>query len=587
MQAIDRAMKLAPTIPLAGDGFWTQVRKPFVFSGGEAPDRSPPGRPPGGRRTFGAGEARQMSETMEMSPGRGADAEAVSVLFDRPLSAWPAAQRGDYAVDLRLDDIVAWLTMGRAEYELRDLFFAPCPDTAAIAWRQAVFADLAAGPLAESLAAVAEAMRTVRRRYAMAARAEHRHERELRLLEAVEAYLPTVRALATALAGALARAELRSPALRRVEEYARALVGSEELLGLESEARALRAALDAVVFRVRIAGLQMVVSRFGDEPDYGAELVEAFERFRSGSVEAPKFEAREDGLLDHVEAAALRGVARLCPDLFADLDRFATAHAAFIDPVLRRFDREIQFYLAVREQARTLAGGGRSLGPPEVSAEQGPTIIREAYDLALAARLAARGRPVVANDLELGREQRMVVVTGPNQGGKTTFARAIGQVHHLARLGCPVPASAARVSLVDAIHTHFERREEREDLAGKLEDDLRRIRNILDAAGPRSLLVMNESFSSTTTSDALFLNELVLGEARRIGLLAVVVTFLDELASLTPTTVSMVAEVDPDDPARRTFRLERRPADGLAYAHAIARKHRLAYEQVRDRVAAR
>lgn len=61
------------------------------------------------------------------------------------------------------------------------------------------------------------------------------------------------------------------------------------------------------------------------------------------------------------------------------------------------------------------------------------------------------------------------------------------------------------------------------------------------------------------------------------------VTFLDELARL-PGTKSLVAEVDPQDPARRTFRIVERPADGKAYALALAAKHGLTYEALKERL---
>ena len=112
-----------------------------------------------------------------------------------------------------------------------------------------------------------------------------------------------------------------------------------------------------------------------------------------------------------------------------------------------------------------------------------------------------------------------------------------------------------------------------------------RIHAILAEATPRSVVVLNEIFTSTTMQDALVLSKEILSRLIELDLLCVCVSFLEELSRLDPATVSMVSTVRPEDPASRTFKVVRQVADGRAYAMAIAERYGLTYEQLKKRVA--
>ena len=149
-----------------------------------------------------------------------------------------------------------------------------------------------------------------------------------------------------------------------------------------------------------------------------------------------------------------------------------------------------------------------------------------------------------------------------------------------------MPGRRAELFLCDGVLTHFEREEAPQDLNGKLRDDLRRLKQLLDAATPRTAAVINEIFSSTTAWDALSLGRHMLDALTEKGGPAVVVTFLEELADHGPQTVSMRAEISQGKEKARSFRILRREPGGLSYAMLLAERHGLGYEEVKRRVGA-
>lgn len=119
------------------------------------------------------------------------------------------------------------------------------------------------------------------------------------------------------------------------------------------------------------------------------------------------------------------------------------------------------------------------------------------YDMVLAIDLR---RLPVCNDLEM-KDMDLVVITGANQGGKSTFLRSVGIAQVMMQAGMFVPAKEYSSCIYDAIFTHFSRREDTEMNSGKLDEELIRMNHIIEDITPNSFILLNEPFATTTEAE--------------------------------------------------------------------------------------
>ncbi len=212
------------------------------------------------------------------------------------------------------------------------------------------------------------------------------------------------------------------------------------------------------------------------------------------------------------------------------LNAVADALARSTDHILdffRALRTELAFYLGCLNLSHRLDASGQPLVFP--TPQPASTIRLECAGLVDASLALISKEPVLGNDAHAdGRA--LILVTGANRGGKSTFLRSVGLAQLMMQAGMPVPAQAFSASIANGVFTHFKREEDAAMNEGKLEEELSRMRDIAENVLPGCLVLINEAFSSTNEREGSQIGRDVVGALLDSGVRVAYVTHLYDLA---------------------------------------------------------
>lgn len=480
--------------------------------------------------------------------------------------------RAAFYQDLNLDRVIRRICQEWEEDVSSFYYYLPstreCEE-----YRREVFADVRQTEVYESLRAFVERMKKWQEAAGQKNKVHSQLQNAVCHISEVKHYCEAFLTLERELS-ALA---LKSRGMTGFLDYLRKVLEGEEFHRLYETAVSLRTEFD----KIRL----VLDYRDGRISVVQGEVEGAYERFlRQSFPDNPRslkspFDVSPD--LSDIEAEILKILRKRQPELFKRAEDFGREYRDYAEAALLRFAAEIRYYLSFCCFEKKMKENGFCFAAPDASEERN-MYATGLYDLALACVNMGEHRTVVANDMEYCAGERFFVLTGPNQGGKTTFARSLGQLVYFTKMGLDVPATAANVHHFSGLLTHFSVEESVETGRGKLKEELVRLEPMMSASGRNAFVVINELFTTAANYDACIMGKRVLEHFSSQQCSGIYVTHLRELAEGGEGIVSLRAMLD--ESGRQSFRIERSGAVESASAINQVNKYRLTYEQLKERL---
>lgn len=480
--------------------------------------------------------------------------------------------RAAFFQDLNLDQIIGKM-VGRWGQKIRKCYSYFPADAECEAYRRAVYGDVKKEQVYQALMEFVEMLEELEDIRGRKGRVDTKMQRSVWQIREIDVYCRAFDSLARKLEGA----DLKSEGMLEFLKYLKAYLDAEGYQKMHRQVSELMKELVGFRFMITYEKDRMSVAVGETKGTYEAFLAEHGDEERPGL--ASPFLANP--VTTELENACLEILDKKAPTIFRAMKELAEQYENYEEPVLVRFTREVPFYLSYCMLQRDMEEKGFGFATPTVKEEERMEA-RGLYDLALACVAVREGRKVVSNDVHYEAGESFFVLTGPNQGGKTTFARSLGQLVYFTKMGLDVPAQSANVHYFKDIQTHFSVEESVETGRGKLKEELIRLAPMMEEHRKNTFVVVNELFTTAASYDAGIMGGKVLKHFIELGCRGIYVTHLKELVDVHPQVVSLRAMLNED--RLQTFEIRRSAAEESACAANQVNKYRLTYEQLKERL---
>ena len=245
----------------------------------------------------------------------------------------------------------------------------------------------------------------------------------------------------------------------------------------------------------------------------------------------------------------------------------------------------LTFYVAMAKFAARIKKAGFEICMPDIRDTEGISMtVKDLYNVRL---FLANEKNIVKNDFSFSPKENIFVLTGPNRGGKTIIEQALGIISVMASIGSFVTASSFEGRPFNNILTHFPIDENLTINYGRLGEEAVRIKEIVAESDDKTLILFNETYSTTSAVDGLYLSKDLIRVLKEIGTAVIFNTHIHELVSSLDeinswegesSVVSLVMEIKDNV---NTFRVKRSIPESKSYARNIAEKYGITYEQMK------
>lgn len=290
-----------------------------------------------------------------------------------------------------------------------------------------------------------------------------------------------------------------------------------------------------------------------------------------------KTEYRNRMFTKELSTPIISAFCRMNMESYSKIKDFYQKHSSFYEREIVVYKEQIEFYVNVSKLINRIKERDIPIIYPFINSAEKKICISDAYDISL---IAKNQSFIIPNDIDFSDKYVFSFLTGANGGGKTTYLRAIGINIILALNGAPIAAKNASIYPIKKLFTHFPK-DERFENTGRFVDEENRIAKILTELDDKSLILLNETYSTTSKEVAVAKTNELATKLVGMNVFGIYITHQHSVDSNEIPVLSVI--VDENDENKRTYKISKLSQEKKSFAEDILKKYNLTKEALQNR----